>query len=149
MSPAAPHMIHATSVAVGGQAVMMVGASGRGKSALALELMARGAVLVADDRVILTKQDTEIHVTCPEPLRGLIEARGVGILRAAHAETAILALTVDMDQTETSRMPDARTTPFLGVHVPLLHNLESRHFPAAIIQYLKRALPPHSKPTAS
>lgn len=129
--------LHATSVAVAGEAVLILGASGSGKSALALELMARGARLVADDQVILTRDGNGITVSCPEPLRGMIEARGVGILHADPAETASLVLIVDMDQTETKRMPPERETTILDCKLPLLHNVASQHFPAAIIQYVK------------
>ncbi|MBM2323091.1 MULTISPECIES: HPr kinase/phosphorylase [Marivita] len=130
-------ILHATSVAVGTKAVLITGESGRGKSALALEMMARGATLVADDQVILTSLESELVLTCPEPLRGLIEARGVGLLHAPYASDAILALVVDMDQTETERLPPYRTITTLSKTFPLLHNVESRHFPAAILQYLR------------
>jgi len=130
---------HATAVAVGHRAVLLTGASGSGKSGLALEMMARGAALVADDQVILTRDDDAITLTCPPPLRGMIEARGVGILHAEPCAEAQLALVVDMDQTETDRMPPARMIDMLGVSIKLLHNVASQHFPAAIIQYLKTA----------
>jgi HPr kinase/phosphorylase len=42
-----------------------------------------------------------------------------------------------MDQTETERLPPPRTITTLSKTFPLLHNVESRHFPAAILQYLR------------
>jgi serine kinase of HPr protein (carbohydrate metabolism regulator) len=129
--------LHATAVAVNGAGVLIIGASGSGKSTLALEMMARGADLVADDRVILHRTGQTIGMTCPDPLRGLIEARGVGLLSAEPVPGARLTLIVDMDQTEDTRMPPERQTRYLGQTIPLLHNVASRHFPAAVMQYLK------------
>jgi len=46
--------LHATAVAFDQKAVVITGPSGAGKSSLALQMMAFGADLVADDQVILT-----------------------------------------------------------------------------------------------
>lgn len=129
--------LHATAVSVGKRGALIVGASGSGKSALALEMMARGALLVADDRVILTRDGDVIRMTCPETGRGMIEARGVGILHADAAPEADLCVVVDMDRTETQRMPPDRMTRYLGLDIACLHNVASGHFPAAVLQYLK------------
>lgn len=129
--------LHATAVAIGGRGVLIVGASGSGKSSLALEMMVRGASLVADDRVILRHGQDGITMSCPDPLRGMIEARGIGILYAEPVPEAALCLVVDMDRTETARMPPERMTRYLDRDIPLLHNVASGHFPAALVQYLK------------
>jgi HPr kinase/phosphorylase len=136
MSGADPITLHATAVAAHGRAVALIGRSGSGKSSLALEMMARGAALVADDRVILTPAGDEILCSCPEPLRGKIEARGVGILHAAYASDVPLGLVVDMDHAETDRLPEALSIAYFTQTLPLLHKVESQHFPAAILQYL-------------
>ncbi len=129
-------VLHATAVAVGDRAVLITGASGSGKSSLALEMMARGATLVADDRVILSLSGADVMLTCPDPLCGMIEARGVGLLHARHRSPVALALVVDMDQTEIDRLPPHRTITYLSQTFPLLHNVDTRHFPAAVLQYL-------------
>jgi HPr kinase/phosphorylase len=49
--------------------------------------------------------------------------------------TAVLA--VDLDRVESDRLPPWRETEILAVALPLLHRVESAHFPAAILQYLK------------
>jgi len=95
--------------------------------------------LIADDKVILKRTGQSISLSCPAPLRGLIEARCVGLLHADAEASAILSLVVDMDQVETDRMPPHRDITFFDQKFPLLHNVASQHFPAAIIQYLKRS----------
>lgn len=132
-----PHPIHATAVVLAGRGVLILGASGSGKSALALELMARGARLVADDRVELRLREGAVLASAPAAIRGRIEARFVGILQAETVPEAPVALVVDLDETETQRLPPRRSKNLLGVMVPLLHNAANPSFPAAILQYLK------------
>ena len=111
---------HATAVAHGPRAVMIVGASGTGKSCLALELMALGAMLVADDKVILTNLGAEIQLSCPKVGKGLIEARGVGLLSVNCCDKAMLEFVVDLDKTVLKRLPIPETTEILGVNVPVI-----------------------------
>ncbi|UYV39590.1 HPr kinase/phosphatase C-terminal domain-containing protein [Rhodobacteraceae bacterium D3-12] len=120
-----------------GRGVLILGPSGAGKSALALRLMALGAGLVADDRVILERQEEAVIADAPAQIAGLIEARFVGILNAATAGPTALALVVDLDHDENERLPPKRHKNLLGVSLPLLHNSATGHFPAAILQYLK------------
>ncbi len=129
--------LHASCVAVEGRAALILGKSGAGKSGLALELMALGAMLVADDRVRLWREGDGILVAAPEAIAGRIEARFVGILNAKIMAQAPLALVVDLDQHEGDRLPPRRSKKVLGISLPLLHNVETRHFPAAILQHLK------------
>ncbi|MEO1532556.1 MAG: serine kinase, partial [Pseudomonadota bacterium] len=51
--PAVPDPLHASAVALGERGLLILGPSGAGKTRLALELVALGAELVADDRVIV------------------------------------------------------------------------------------------------
>ena len=129
--------VHATCVAFQGQALLITGASGSGKSALALELMARGAALIADDRTILTRQGGQLIASCPDTIRGQIEARCVGILCATPAEPTAVALIVNLDHVERERLPRARQEVIMGISLPSLHKCEGSHFPAALLQYLK------------
>jgi len=134
---AGPVTLHASTVALGDTAVLICGAAGRGKSALALQLMALGLVLVADDRTILQMERGRVMATCPAAISGLIEARGVGILSASPRAAAWVGLAVDLDQTETERLPPLRRIRLLGQDLPLLWQVPQAHFPAAIVQWLK------------
>ena len=96
-----------------------------------------GARLVADDRTILTAAGDALIATCPHSLRGLIEARGVGILHADPVDSVALVLAVDMDQTEAQRLPPFRSITFAGRTITLVHSVPSPHFPAALMQYLR------------
>lgn len=129
--------LHASCVAVGGKGVLILGASGAGKSALALQLMAYGATLVSDDQTILTLCDGHPFGQAPETIRGKIEARGVGILSAGHAGPVPLSLVVDMDRLEEARLPPMRKIYVAGAALSLLHKVENAHFPASVLQYLK------------
>lgn len=78
-----PPTVYGTCVALPEGAVLLRGGAGSGKSDLALRLMNSGdARLVADDRVILEQDDAHgtLHASTPEPLRGLLEVRGIGII---------------------------------------------------------------------
>lgn len=130
-------IVHATSVSVAGRGLLIRGASGRGKSGLALEMMVRGAVLIADDRTIVTRQGTALLLSVPEPLTGLIEARRIGLLNADCIDNVPLSAVADLDVAETHRLPPIRTTCVLGVEVPLLHNSASEYFAAGLVHYLK------------
>lgn len=129
--------LHASCVAIDGAGILIVGASGTGKSTLALQLMALGASLVADDRTELTRIDTRISARAPVPLHGLIEARGVGILRALPLEKASLNVVIDLDTPEHERLPHMHHARILDTELPCLHKVEGPHFPAAISQYVR------------
>lgn len=130
-------IVHGSCVALEGHGVLIAGASGRGKSALALQLMALGAGLVADDRTCLWAGDGGVMADAPDTLRGRIEARGVGILNASAVGPVPLALWVDLDTDERDRLPPFRKRDVLGFAVPLLHTPSGPHFAAAILQYLR------------
>jgi HPr kinase/phosphorylase len=134
---AAPLRLHASTVALDGRAVVISGISGSGKSALALQLMAYGATLVSDDQTLLELRDGRLTAFAPDAIRGRIEARGVGLLAAQGADRAEVVLAVDMDRDETDRLPPERRITWLGVSVPLVLRVQSGHFAAAIVQYLK------------
>lgn len=119
--PEAPETIlHGSAVAWGERGVLILGASGAGKSGLALRLIALGASLIADDRVVIRRGAAGVIASAPASLAGMIEARGVGILRMAPGGPAPLVLAVDLDHAPEGRMPERRKTVLLGRHVRLI-----------------------------
>lgn len=113
-----------------------MGASGSGKSSLGLQLIALGADLVADDRVKLTQTEAAILAQAPTSIKGLIEARGIGLLNAPSVGPVPVHLLVDLDTEETSRLPQLHMRR-LGTHnLPIVHNSASSHFPAALLLYV-------------
>ena len=75
--------MHATLLEIYGRGVLLTGASGIGKSEIALELVRRGHRLVADDRVDLVNINKKLTGTCPELTKGVMEVRGIGIINVA------------------------------------------------------------------
>ena len=99
--------------------------------------MAYGCDLVSDDGTCVINRGGDLLVSAPDTIRGRIEARGIGLLAADVQPAARLILVVDLGQLETRRLPEWHSTEILGRTLPLLHRVESAHFPAAILQYLK------------
>lgn len=98
--------------------------------------MAVGARLVADDRVIVQATTAGLEATAPAAIRGMIEARGIGLLAAEALACAPLCLAIDLGRKELSRMPPEREMTILGNRIPLFHTVESAHYPAAVKQYI-------------
>ncbi len=108
--------LHATGVAIGGQAVLLEGVSGTGKSDLALRLIDRGAVLISDDQTLLIRQGQQLVARAPGTIRGQIEVRGLGIVTMPHVDDVPVALIVRLG-TEPMRMPERRQRRLAGVVV--------------------------------
>lgn len=110
--------IHATCVAIEQRGVLITGASGSGKSDLALRLIDRGAVLVSDDYTALTVSDGKLRASPPTNIAGLLEIRHIGIVNLPYAIDVPIALVVALDE-KPERMPDQPATlDILGLSVP-------------------------------
>ena len=83
---------------------MLLGASGVGKSDLALRLIDEGARLVADDRTILFGKHEALHARAPASIKGLLEIRGVGIVELPVRASVKIALAVRLGK-EGARLP--------------------------------------------
>jgi HPr kinase/phosphorylase len=99
--------------------------------------MALGAELVSDDRTVLMPEGDALVATCPAPIAGMIEARGVGLLAAHNRERAPVLLVIDLDQIEKARLPDPREVEIAGCVITCLHKIDAASFPAAIVQLMK------------
>lgn len=130
-------VIHASCIAVDGRGLLILGPSGSGKSSLALALIGLGAELVADDQTELHRQEARLLATCPPALRGLVEARGIGLLNAPSCHSAEVAYAVDLQAEETERLPPHRTCDLLGVTLPLVLARRTDHLPFVLIHLLR------------
>jgi len=114
-------LVHATTVAIDNRAVLLRGPAGSGKSDLALRLIDAGARLVADDRSELRRDGDAILVSAPQTIAGLIEVRGIGILRVDFLASVRLSLVVDLVAPQAvERMPEQLSETILGLAVPVL-----------------------------
>lgn len=134
MTQAQEAIVHATAVAVGVAAgtgagaagaspagVLLRGASGAGKSDLALRLIDSGATLIADDRTVLRCHAAAVLLFSPEAIRGRLEVRGLGIVPVDHVEAVPLALVIDLaDSDAIERMPAPRCETLLGIVIPAI-----------------------------
>lgn len=131
-----PVIVHATTVAVNRKAVLIQGPSGSGKSSLALELLAYGARLVADDRTILQKGQDGPVASCPPTIAGQIEARGVGILDVQTVPSADVSLVIDLSLPDPPRLPETQQIDLLGWKIPLWAGSSHGHFAASVYLWL-------------
>lgn len=133
--------IHATTVAVRqkGQwrGVMILGASGAGKSDLALRLMGRGWRLVSDDYTLVWASGGALYARAPAAIAGRIEVRGLGIAPVATQPLVRAALAVVCTWDPIERLPEGRSRAFCGVDLPLL-TLDPR--PASAVDVVAAAL---------
>ncbi len=106
--------MHGSCVAKDGDAILLIGPPGSGKSDLALRLLSRGFELVADDQVDIM----DGIASCPSELAGLLEARGLGIVRLPYRPQARLALIVELDG-RIDRLPLPARHPEL--RLPVVH----------------------------
>ena len=128
--------LHATTVALDGRGLLILGPSGSGKSSLGLELIAAGAMLVADDRTDILVRDGQALASAPAALQGRIEARFVGILHAPFCGPVPLALVADLGRREDQRLPPFRHHDLGGISLPLVLGPYRPHLYAALRQHL-------------
>ncbi len=111
--------LHATSVIVDHIGLLLVGRSGAGKSDLALRLIDDGALLVADDQVEVQACSGRLQAKAPTELFGLIEVRGIGLVRMAAAVESGIGAIIELVGAQTvERLPVPSTMPIDGVQLP-------------------------------
>ncbi|MDP1026332.1 HPr kinase/phosphatase C-terminal domain-containing protein [Sphingomonas sp. KR1UV-12] len=108
--------LHATTIAIDGQGVLIEGPSGAGKSDLALRLIDRGAQLVSDDYTEVQRSGDALVATAPATIMGRMEVRGIGIVDMLGAGPTPVALIVELSG-EVPRLPEPRYRDIDGVTI--------------------------------
>jgi len=113
--------LHGTSVEIQGSGVLICGKPGMGKSSLALQLIDRGALLIADDQTLLDLEGNKLILQPPPPLRGIMEVRGVGLFPLPFQEKSFLRLCIEISEREKlERLPKPIFIEYYGIKIPLL-----------------------------
>ncbi|MBY0501267.1 MAG: HPr kinase/phosphatase C-terminal domain-containing protein [Alphaproteobacteria bacterium] len=114
-------LVHGTTVDVKGNGVLIRGKPGAGKSALALQLIDRGALLVADDQTLLGCEKGKLIARSPTTIRGMMEVREIGICSFPYQEQSTLSLCVEICEKDLSeRLPEPAFIEYHAVKLPLL-----------------------------
>ncbi len=137
--------IHATAVAIAGQALLILGPSGSGKSRLALALIAsstrrRPVRLVGDDRILLTHGEQGL-IARPHPrIEGFVERRGFGILATPFVASAPVGGIVLLGPAPRPNSGPKTATFALLQNFPCLRCVNSYEIdPAAVLRWWRGA----------
>lgn len=134
-------ILRGTCVVVEGMGVLLQGASGAGKSDLALRLMDTGGKLVADDYVSVAAENGALVAYPPPTIAGLLEVRGLGLLSVPFAERAHLgAVVICVPPDMVRRLPERQTMTILGISLPRYVLAPFEPSAAAKLRALMRAL---------
>ena len=112
--------IYATCLELNHKGILLIGPSGSGKSDLALRLIKeKNANLISDDRTNIELVSDSIIATCPQTIQGLLEVRGIGIVKIPHKEQTKISLVIELTNNleEIERLPQDETTTLLGVEI--------------------------------
>ena len=113
---------YATAVIYCGFGILIRGPSGSGKSDLALRLIDDGADLIADDQVVIKAVGQELYLSPPDSLSGLIEVRGVGVIKIEYFRDIRLCLIVELDpRNEIQRIPKIKEELIKKIPVPVIN----------------------------
>lgn len=112
-------LIHASCVAIDNAAILITGASGTGKSDLALRLIDEGAELISDDQTLLAQKENQLIASAPDSIKGLMEVRHVGLLRLPFQASATVRLYIELAllTTEIERLPEQEFITLFDVRV--------------------------------
>ncbi len=118
---AAPLVVQASAVAIDGRGLLIEGDPGSGKSSLALALIEGGAQLIGDDAVTVKVEGDRLMARQPPNIAGLLEVRGVGLIRLPLAPPTPVALILTLGGPLPERLPGPLPMRSIaGVAVPVL-----------------------------
>lgn len=112
-------LYHGTCVKFSGKGILIMGPSGAGKSDLAIRLIDAGAVLVSDDYVDVNIKDGKLVAAIAPNIAGLIEVRGVGLMKVDHLKSTPLHLVLDLVSAgKVDRLPEDLTFKHDNMEIP-------------------------------
>jgi HPr kinase/phosphorylase len=131
-SALAPRMtVHGTLLDIHGLGVMIIGKSGIGKSETALELIKRGHILIADDRVDIYETAPGVVIgQAPKVLERYLEIRGIGIVdvvqmlgASSFRENKKIRLVIELELWDETKVYDRlgleqETMKFFNTEIP-------------------------------
>lgn len=124
----------------GWRGVLIRGASGAGKSDLALRLIGQpGWRLVADDYAHVFASGGCLYATAPTAIAGRIEARGAGLLPVCRLDLVRLVLAVELTGDAVERLPEPDRAVIEGVALP---SVRLNPFEASAVQKVTRLTSP-------
>lgn len=144
--------VHGTCVEIAGLGVLLRGPPGSGKSDLALRLIENGARLVADDQVVLREEAGRLAACAPETLAGLLEIRGIGIVRCPAISAVALAAVAELVASgAVERLPESAMATYFGHRFPLYRIAAFEASAAARLRFIMKSLasgivPGHERP---
>ena len=133
-------IMHASCVDINGSGVLIIGRSGSGKSSLAINLLALGSKLVADDQCELVQKNNSFCISKPASLPKSIEIRGVGLVSVPMVNETGLDWIVNMDEVEKERMPTPQFTEIGGFRVPTVFGKDMDDLASRIYVLVSNAL---------
>lgn len=111
---------HASCVEFEGKGVVIFGPSGSGKSDLALRLIDAGGKLVSDDYVEITNEGEILSAHTAPNIAGMIEVRGVGLIKLAYKKSSVLGLALELVcEDAIERLPEEKIFSENGAEIPL------------------------------
>ncbi|HEX8302215.1 aldolase [Sphingomonas sp.] len=112
--------IQAACVAVDGRGVLIECREGEGRTGLALQMIDRGATLVADAQTVCLRHEGVLLASPVAGAGGRIEVRGLGIVETPHAERVPVELLIVLLDAGPRFPEDKRTRSISGIDVPVL-----------------------------
>ena len=114
--------IHATCVSINSKGVLIIGDSGSGKSDLALRLITMfSAKLVSDDRTDVFSDSGIIKAKAPNTLKGLLEVRGIGIIKQEYLKETKVDLVIKLTTDKIERMPLPQSYKIENIDIPMYY----------------------------
>lgn len=114
--------IHATCISLhtGGawRGALITGASGAGKSDLALRALRAGCALISDDYSCLWTSGGHLYAAAPNTIAGQMEIRGLGVVGVPSRPFTRVHLVAHAQGEAPERMPHCETTDLLDHAVP-------------------------------